>query len=122
MPPLRPGEEAGEFVEVAGANQFAHSGVIRWRQRPVAAGRGAAPDPPPRVLAPERFKLGVLVVPAAVGVHARRRLMLPAVARNLNLAWPMITGGVLAVLALALRSGPGSGWGRSAAADPSSPA
>jgi hypothetical protein len=75
MPPLRLGEEAGEFTEVAGADQFAQGGVITWRQRPVAAGRGAAPDPPPRVLAPERFKFGVLVAPAAAGAHARRRLI-----------------------------------------------
>jgi len=75
MPPLRLGEEAGEFTDVASADQVVHGGVITWRQRPVVAGRGATPDPPPRVAAPELVKFGILGIPAVAGVHARCRLI-----------------------------------------------
>jgi hypothetical protein len=40
---------------------------------PVIAGCAAAPDSPPRVLAPEPLKFGILVVPAWPGVHGGRR-------------------------------------------------
>jgi hypothetical protein len=43
--------------------------VTAWRHSPVIAGCAPAPDPPPRVLAPEPPKLGILVVPASAGVH-----------------------------------------------------
>jgi hypothetical protein len=75
MPPLRLGEEAGEFTDVASADQVVHGGVVTWRQRPVVAGRGATPDPPPRVAAPELVKFGIPGIPAAAGVHARCRLI-----------------------------------------------
>ena len=69
MPPLGLGEAAGELIEVAGADQLALGGVIAWRQRPVAAGGVAAPDPPPRVLAPEPVKPAVAVGRALAGGH-----------------------------------------------------
>jgi hypothetical protein len=62
MPLLSLSETPGEFLDVAGADQVALGGVIAWWERPVAAGRMAAPDPPPRVEAPEPVKL---VIPAA---------------------------------------------------------
>ena len=70
---LRPGEAAGELTEVVSADQLAHDGVAGWRHCPVIAGCAAAPDPPPRVLAPEPLKFGILVVPAWPGVHGGRR-------------------------------------------------
>jgi hypothetical protein len=73
MPSLRLGEAAGEFSDVPGADQLAHSGVITWRHCPVIAGRLAAPDPPPRVLAPEPVKFGIQAPPAWAGVHGRGR-------------------------------------------------
>jgi hypothetical protein len=73
MPSLRLGEAAGEFSDVPGADQLAHSGVITWRHCPVIAGRLAAPDPPPRVLVPEPVKFGIQAPPAWAGVHGRGR-------------------------------------------------
>ena len=73
VPSLRPGEAAGELTDVVSADQLAHDGVARWRHCPVIAGCAAAPDPPPRVLAPEPLKFGILVVPAWPGVHGGRR-------------------------------------------------
>jgi hypothetical protein len=69
MPPFGLGEALGEFIEVAGADQRALGGVIAWRQRPVAAGRVAAPDPPPRVLAPQPVKPAIPGVRSAAGGH-----------------------------------------------------
>src|SRR5438045_3686144 len=67
MPTFGLGEAPGEFIEIAGADQLAMGGVIAWWQCPVAAGGVAAPDPPPRVLAPEPVEPAVPVgrVPAA---------------------------------------------------------
>ena len=73
LPALRLGEAAGQLADVTDADQPAHGGVTRWRQCPVIAGCAAAPDPPPRVPAPELLKPGILVVPAAPGVHRGRR-------------------------------------------------
>lgn len=73
MPSLRLGEAAGEFSDVPGADQLAHSGVTTWRHCPVIAGRLAAPDPPPRVSAPEPVKFGIQAPPAWPGVHGRGR-------------------------------------------------
>ena len=69
MPFLRAGEAASEFPEVARGDQLARGGVTARRHGPVIAGCAAAPDPPPRVLAPEPLKLGILAVPAPAGVH-----------------------------------------------------
>jgi hypothetical protein len=69
MSPFGLGEALGEFIEAAGAGQRALGGVIGWRQRPVAAGGVAAPDPPPRVLAPQPVQPTGLVVPAVAGGH-----------------------------------------------------
>jgi len=69
MPFLRAGEAASEFPEVASVDQLARGGVTAWWHGPVIAGCAAAPDPPPRVLAPEPLKLGILAVPASAGVH-----------------------------------------------------
>src|SRR6266568_6784707 len=63
------GEAAGEFIEVAGADQAALGGVVAWRQRPVGAGGVAAPDPPPRVPAAEPVKLVCPVARALAGGH-----------------------------------------------------
>lgn len=76
MPFFCPGEAAGEFLDVAGADQLAGGGVIAGRQRPVIAGCPAAPDPPPRVHQPEPLELGIRVIRAVAGVH-RGRLHLP---------------------------------------------
>jgi hypothetical protein len=73
MPSLRLGEAAGQFSDVPGADQLARSGVTTWRHRPVIASRLAAPDPPPRVLAPEPVKFGIQAPPAWPGVHGRGR-------------------------------------------------
>src|SRR5215471_8582997 len=108
MPVLGLGEAAGELIEVAGADQAVLAGVITWWQRPVAAGGVAVPDPPPRVLTSKLVKPGVRAVRALSGDHL--------------CASSMITRGMLAVVAAALRPGPGSGSGRSAAENPSSPA
>jgi hypothetical protein len=62
-PSVRLGEAAGELVEVTGADQLVHGGVIAWRQRPVVAGCVAAPDPPLRVLLPEPVKSGSWLAP-----------------------------------------------------------
>ena len=70
---LRLGEAAGELTDVVSADQLAHDGVAGWRHCPVIAGCAAMPDPPPRVLAPEPLKFGILVVPAWPGVHDGRR-------------------------------------------------
>lgn len=69
MPFLRAGEAASEFTNVASVDQLARGGVTAWRHGPVIAGCAAAPYPPPRVLAPEPLKLGILVVPASAGGH-----------------------------------------------------
>jgi len=69
MPPLGPGEAPGEFIEVTGADQLALGGVTGWRQRPVAAGGEPAPDPPPRVLAPEPVKPAVPAARAPAEGH-----------------------------------------------------
>jgi hypothetical protein len=70
---LGPGEAAGQLADVVSADQLAYGGVVRWRHCPVIAGCAAAPDPPPRVAAPERRKFGIPVVPARPGVHGGRR-------------------------------------------------
>ena len=69
LPFLRAGEAASEFTNVASGDQLARGGVTAWRHGPVIAGCAAAPYPPPRVLAPEPLKLGILVVPASAGGH-----------------------------------------------------
>lgn len=69
MPFVRAGEAASEFTNVASVDQLARGGVTAWRHGPVIAGCAAAPYPPPRVLAPEPLKLGILVVPASAGGH-----------------------------------------------------
>ena len=69
MPALGLGKALGEFIEVVCANQVVLGGVVAWRQRPVAAGGMAAPDPPPRVLAPEPVKPAIRGVRAAAGGH-----------------------------------------------------
>jgi hypothetical protein len=69
MPCFGLGEAAGEFADVAGADQLARGGVAGWRHCPVIAGGAAAPEPPPRVPAPEPVKLGILVVSARAGGH-----------------------------------------------------
>jgi hypothetical protein len=86
MPLLGLGEAAGEFIEVASADQVALGGMIAGRQRPAAAGGVAAPDPPPRVLAPEPVKAAVLVVRAPVRGHRCCPLKLP----------PAVAGGTCA--------------------------
>lgn len=67
------GEAAGQLTDVVRADQFTHGGVVRWRHGPVIAGCAAAPDPPPRVLAPEPRKFGIPVVLARPGVHGGQR-------------------------------------------------
>jgi hypothetical protein len=79
MSPFGLGEALGEFIEAAGADQRALGGVIGWRQRPVAAGGLTAPDPPPRVLAPEPVKSAIPGIRAAAGGH---------------LCFPLLTGAV----------------------------
>jgi hypothetical protein len=69
MPLLGLGEAAGECIEVASVDQVALGGVIAGRQRPVGTGSMAAPDPPPRVLAPEPVKPAVLVAGVPVPGH-----------------------------------------------------
>ena len=69
MPFLRAGEAASEFPEVASVDQLARGGVTAWRHGPVIAGCAAAPDPPPRVLAPEPVKPAIRGVRAAAGGH-----------------------------------------------------
>ena len=59
IPALCLAEAAGEFTDVAGADQVAHGGVTAWRHCPVIAGCVAAPDPPLRVLALEPVKFGI---------------------------------------------------------------
>src|SRR5260370_37070838 len=51
MPSLRLGEGAGEFTNVAGADQVAYGGGARGRARPATAGCAAAADPPLRASA-----------------------------------------------------------------------
>ena len=63
------GEAPGEFTQVAGGDQPSLGGVIAWRQCPVVPGSLAAPDPPPRVLAPQPVQPTGLVVPAVAGGH-----------------------------------------------------
>jgi hypothetical protein len=70
---LGPGEAAGQLTNVVSADQPAHGGVVWRRHCPVIAGCAAAPEPPPRVLAPERRKFGIPVVPARPGAHGGRR-------------------------------------------------
>lgn len=72
MPSLRLGEAASEFTDVTSTDQFARAGVTAWRHCPVIAGCATAPDPPLRVVPPELLKLGILIVPASVGVHGVR--------------------------------------------------
>jgi hypothetical protein len=88
--PLGLGKEQSEFIDVIGADQLALGEVIARRHRPVAAGCAAAPDPPPRVLAPEPLKFAVLVVPVPARGHARRPLIAgaasPAAWRQLVMA------------------------------------
>ena len=69
MPAFGLGEAPGEFIEIAGADQLAMGGVIAWRQCPVAAGGVAAPDPPPRVLAPEPVEPAVPAGRVPAGGH-----------------------------------------------------
>ena len=69
MPSLGLGEARGEFIEVAGTDQLALGGVMAWRQRPVMAGGVAAPDPPPRVAAPEPVKSAIPVAGTPAGGH-----------------------------------------------------
>jgi hypothetical protein len=66
---LRLSEAAGQLTDVTSADQPAHRGMTRRRQCPIIAGCAAAPDPPPRVSAPESVKVGILIVPAPPGVH-----------------------------------------------------
>src|SRR5215470_4912358 len=140
------GEATGKFIEVAGADQAALGGVIAWRHGPVGAGRVAAPDPPPRVPAPEPVKPVAPVARAPAGGHLRSPLI--AGAGGLAAHWQVVasrraaggtpgepgTGVTWAGTgaaqpgdhwwrafgpAPALRPGPGSGSGRSAADHPS---
>jgi hypothetical protein len=73
------GEAPGEFTQVAGGDQPSLGGVIAWRQCPVVPGSLAAPDPPPRVLAPEPVKPAIAGVRSAAGGH---------------LCFPLLTGAV----------------------------
>jgi hypothetical protein len=82
------GEAAGEFIEVAGADQAALGGVIAWRQGPVGAGGVAAPDPPPRVPAPEPVKPAGPAVRALAGGH--RGCPLTAGAVSLAACWQVV--------------------------------
>ena len=63
------GEAPGEFIRVVGGDQLPLGGVIAWRQCPVVPGGLAAPNPPPRVLAPQPVKSAVPVVRAVAGGH-----------------------------------------------------
>jgi len=63
------GEALGEFIQVAGGDQPPLGGVIARRQCPVVPGGLAAPDPPPRVLAPQPVQSTGRVVPAVAGGH-----------------------------------------------------
>src|SRR5215831_7534116 len=69
MQALGLGEALGEFIQVAGGDQLSLGGVIAWRQCPVVPGGLAAPDPPPRVLAPQPVQSTGWVVPAVAGGH-----------------------------------------------------
>ena len=69
MPFLRAGEAASEFPEVASVDQLARGGVTAWWHGPVIAGCAAAPDPPPRVLAPEPVKPAVPAGRVPAGGH-----------------------------------------------------
>jgi hypothetical protein len=80
IPLFGAGEAAGEFVGVAGADEFVHGGVAGRRHRPVIAGRLAAPDPPLRIPAPQPLQAGILVVPPVVRGHLMGRLRWTAVA------------------------------------------
>ena len=62
-------EAPGEFVQVVGGDQPPLGGVIAWRQCPVVPGGLAAPDPPPRVLAPQSVQSVGPVVSAVAGGH-----------------------------------------------------
>jgi hypothetical protein len=73
IPLVRLGQTATEFTHVTGVDQVVRGGVIAWRHRPVITGGAAAPDPPPRILAPEPLKAGVVVAAAVAGVHRGRR-------------------------------------------------
>ena len=86
---LGPGEAARQLTDVVRADQLAYGGVVRWRHGPVIAGCAAAPDPPPRVLAPELRKLGIPVVPARPGVHRGQRQVAagPRCCRRRARAW-----------------------------------
>lgn len=78
---LRLGEAASEFTDVASGDQIACGRVAGWRQCPVLAGCPAAPDPPPRVPAPELVELRILVVPAGTaGKGAGWRAVAPRAA------------------------------------------
>jgi hypothetical protein len=95
-PLLGLGEAVGEFIEAAGVDQVALGGVIAWRQRPVAAGGVAAPDPPLRVLAPEPVKFAVPVGGALAGGHRWCLLIAGAVSqaawRQRAVAWAAAAG------------------------------
>jgi len=63
------GEALGEFIQVTGGDQLPLGGVIAWRHCPVVPGGLAAPDPPPRVLAPQPVQAAGPVVPTTAGGH-----------------------------------------------------
>jgi len=70
---FRPGEAAGEFTDVAGADQLTRMWVTERRQRPVIACCVAAPDEPLRVPAPEPLELSIPVARGGAGGHGGRR-------------------------------------------------
>ena len=61
-----------EFIEIAGADEFA-PGEMAWRHRPVLTGEPATPDQPPRILALELLQSGVIAGPAVAGTHAENQ-------------------------------------------------
>jgi hypothetical protein len=85
------GEALGEFIQVAGGDQPSLGGVIAWRQRPVVPRGLAAPDPPPRVLAPQPLQSTGPVVPAAAGCH--RWWLFPAAVLLAGWQLVMVSGG-----------------------------
>lgn len=63
------GEALGEFMQVVGGDQLPLGGVIAWWHGPVVSGDLAAPDPPPRVLAPQPVQSAGRAVSAVAGGH-----------------------------------------------------
>ena len=73
MLPFRPGEAAGEFTDVTGADQLTRTWVTERRQRPVIACCAATPDQPLGVPVPEPLELSIRIARARAGGHGGRR-------------------------------------------------